>query len=152
MTIHVISTGNNIEQGHAVVSADMLGNYDSVSVNVAPTGLGGLSDYSTLQYKFSDDEHVEHALIDVSTSDSGVVSAVAGKSIEVMSYTFLATAASTVTFKSDTTPISSGMTVDANGGAAVASTTPLMTTNPGEALNITTSAGSVNGHLSYRVK
>lgn len=130
----------------------MLGGYDSVAPDVAPTGLGGTKDYSSLQYLFNDDDHVEHALIDVSTSDSGVVSAITGKSIEVMSYTFLTSEAATVTFQSNTTPISSGMTFDANGGAAIASPTPLMTTNPGEALNITTSAGTVNGHISYRVR
>jgi hypothetical protein len=64
----------------------------------------------------------------------------------------VADAATTVTFKSATTAISGAMTLDANGGVAVSeSSDGLMWTEPGEALNITNSAGNINGHLTYRI-
>jgi len=42
--------------------------------------------------------------------------------------------------------------LDANGGVAGSeSSDGLMWTEPGEALNITNSAGNINGHLTYRI-
>jgi hypothetical protein len=151
MAIQKIVSGQNIEQGYAVVSADKLGNYDSISTSVAPTGLGGLSDYSTLDYKVQDPEDsIKHAVIDVDTSSSGVVSAIPGQRIEVVDYAFLCDAAATVTIYSGGTAISGPMTFDANGGISHANG-PVLRTNAGEALIMVASAGNVNGHISYRV-
>lgn len=152
MAIQKIISANGIQQGYAVVGADMLGNYDTVNTDVAPTGLGAKSGYSDLDYRFQDDDDsIKHSIIAVDTSDSGVITAITGQSIEVIDYAFLCTADATVTFLSDTTPISSGMTFAENGGISHDSSHVTLQTSPGEALNITTSAGAVNGHISYRV-
>lgn len=153
MAIQKIIAGQNIEQGHAVVSADKLGNYSSISVNTAPTGLGSLSDYSTLDYRMQDDnDSIKNAVIDIDPTSSGVVSAVTGQRIEVMDYAFLCdTAATTVTIYSGTTAISGPMTFDANGGISHGSDIPSLTTNAGEALIMVASTGNVNGHIAYRI-
>ena len=68
----------------------------------------------------------------------------------VVSYMFFADAATTVTFKSATTAISGAMTLNVNGSAAMEEAIQgLMWTEPGEALNMTNSAGNINGHLTY---
>jgi hypothetical protein len=94
----------------------------------------------------------EYVTISVGAETGEVAPAVAGRQIMVVSYVFVADAATTVTFKSATTAISGAMTLDANGGVAVSeSSDGLMWTEPGEALNITNSAGNINGHLTYRI-
>jgi hypothetical protein len=94
----------------------------------------------------------EYVTISVGAATGEVAPAVAGRQIMVVSYVFVADAATTVTFKSATTAISGAMTLDANGGVAVSeSSDGLMWTEPGEALNITNSAGNINGHLTYRI-
>lgn len=86
---------------------------------------------------------------DVETKE--LVSAVAGKKIEVVSYVMVASAASTVTWKSNTTAISSGMPLAANGGVSATNNQGLLRTSAGEALKITNSAGQLNGHISYKI-
>ena len=94
----------------------------------------------------------EYVTISVGAETGEVAPAVAGRQIMVVSYVFVADAATTVTFKSATTAISGAMTLSANGGVAVSeSSDGLMWTEPGEALNITNSAGNINGHLTYRI-
>jgi hypothetical protein len=94
----------------------------------------------------------EYVTISVGAETGEVAPAVVGRQIMVVSYVFVADAATTVTFKSATTAISGAMTLDANGGVAVSeSSDGLMWTEPGEALNITNSAGNINGHLTYRI-
>lgn len=151
MAVQKVINGNNIEQGHAVVSADKLGNYDSISTDVTPTGLGGLGDYSTLDYRLQDPEDsIKHAVIDVDPTSSGVVSAIPGQRIEVVDYAFLCDTAATVTIYSAGTAISGPMTFDANGGISHANG-PILRTDAGEALIMVASTGNVNGHISYRV-
>lgn len=94
----------------------------------------------------------EYVTISVGAETGEVAPAVVGRQIMVVSYVFVADAATTATFKSATTAISGAMTLDANGGVAVSeSSDGLMWTEPGEALNITNSAGNINGHLTYRI-
>ena len=63
---------------------------------------------------------------------------------------YVTIAATTVTFKSATTAISGAMTLNVNGSAAMEEAIQgLMWTEPGEALNMTNSAGNINGHLTY---
>ena len=152
MAIKKIKTGEDIEQGYAVVGSDQLGNYYSISVNISPTGLGVLSDYSTLDYKFQDDtDSIKNAVIDIDLSSSGVVDAISGQRIEVVDYAFLCDEAATVTIYSDNTEISGPMTFDEKGGISHAPASPTLRTSAGEALRIVASTGNINGHLSYRV-
>ncbi len=89
--------------------------------------------------------------IAVGAETGEVAPAVPGRNLMVVSYVFVADAATTVTFKSATTAISGAMTLDANGGVSAESSDGLMWTEPGEALNITNSAGNISGHLTYRI-
>ena len=77
----------------------------------------------------------------------------ANRIVEVLSYTFITDAATTVTWKSNTTAISGAMTVSANGGVAQSGTDDgsLLFTALGEDLKITNSAGNINGHFTYRI-
>ena len=92
----------------------------------------------------------EYVTISAGVGDIEIAPAVTGRQIMVVSYVFLATAATVVTFKSATTAISGAMTVDANGGVAMnEGAEGLMWTEPGEALNIANTVGVINGHLTY---
>jgi len=92
-------------------------------------------------------------------TDQTVVSAVTGMSIEVLQYTYTASADATVTWKSNTTAISGPMPILASGGIANAACPavyggqihPLFKTAIGEALKVAISATStLGGHLVYR--
>lgn len=76
-----------------------------------------------------------------------------GRQFEVLSYTFVCDAASTVTFESNSTVIGGPFAVAANGGVATNASNEsyLFVTEVGEALNITTTAGNIGGHLTYRI-
>lgn len=82
-----------------------------------------------------------------------LAAAIPGRQFEVLSYTFVCDADSTVTFESDATVIAGPLAVAANGGAATNASDDsyLFVTEPGEALNITNTAGNVGGHLTYRI-
>lgn len=94
------------------------------------------------------------------STDQTVVAAVTGMSIEVLQYTFTASADATVTWKSNTTAISGPMPILASGGivsaAAPAGTyggnsLPLFKTAIGEALKVGINAVStLGGHLVYK--
>tara|TARA_Y100000385_G_scaffold273057_1_gene314540 strand:- start:31 stop:468 length:438 start_codon:yes stop_codon:yes gene_type:complete len=90
--------------------------------------------------------------ITVAAETLEIVAPIAGRQIEVLSYVFVSDAATTVTFKSDSTAISGGMSVAANGGASSnGDDNGLMLTSKGEGLTITNSAGNIGGHLTYRI-
>ena len=80
-----------------------------------------------------------------------IVSAIAGRAIEVVDYTVVAEKATTVEFLSNTTPLVSGVNFAANGGASVNSNDGVMVTSAGESLQVSTSSGVLGGHLSYRL-
>ncbi len=93
------------------------------------------------------------------STDQTVVAAVAGMSIEVLQYTYTASADATVTWKSASTAISGPMPILASGGIANASAPavfggqimPLFQTAVGEALKVGINAVStLGGHLVYR--
>jgi hypothetical protein len=93
------------------------------------------------------------------STDQTVVAAVAGMSIEVLQYTYSASADATVTWKSASTAISGPMPILASGGIANASAPavfggqihPLFKTAVGEALKVGINAVStLGGHLVYR--
>lgn len=108
---------------------------------------------SELNYRYNADEVYTANLGISGNGTQSVVDAIAGHSIDVVSYAFIASAATTFQWLSDSTPISSGMAVAANGGAAFSATEdgPLLSTNQGEALKISSTAGTVGGHISYKV-
>lgn len=75
-----------------------------------------------------------------------------GKQFEVLSYAFVCSAASTVTFESNTTVIGGPFAVAANGGvSANGGGEALFTTAVGEALNVQTTVGDIGGHITYRI-
>lgn len=75
-----------------------------------------------------------------------------GRQFEVLSYAFVCSAASTVTFESNTTVIGGPFTVAANGGvSADGGGEALFTTAVGEALNVQTTVGDIGGHITYRI-
>lgn len=93
-----------------------------------------------------------YAIINASAgARTEIVAAVAGKRIRVLSYVATCeTATGTFLWESATTAISGVMTMADNGCVVVpAGTTPVLQTAAGEALNITTVASVVRGHLSY---
>jgi len=105
------------------------------------------------QYALNED-FVRTADGNVGAATSGtVVEAIEGRTIEVVGYTFVADAASTVTFQTNATPIFSGFSVAANGGVAVQgdADSPMFSTELGEALTINNTAGNVSYHISYTV-
>ena len=115
---------------------------DSVAVNDAD-----------LNYRYNADE-VYTAAIGISGSGTqSVVSAITGHSIDVVSYAFVTDAATTFRWLSDSTPVSSGMYLAANGGAAISATDdgPLLSTSQSEALQVSSTAGNIGGHVSYKV-
>ena len=92
------------------------------------------------------------AVINAATSGDAntIVAAVAGKQIRVLSYTLIADAAVTATWKSGTTAISGAMSLPANGGAAPTCQSGVLQTATGEALMMTLGgAVGVRGHLTY---
>ena len=87
-----------------------------------------------------------------SSTDSALVSGVAGKRIRVVSYELVATAATTVLFESGTTTALSGtMSLAINDAIdfAGSSDAPAFETVAGEDLVVTTGAGAIEGHLAY---
>ena len=105
-----------------------------------------------LKYKYDYDEFVNTAILEANVETKELVAAVPNRKIEVVSYVMVTSAASTVTWKSGSTAISSGMPLAANGGVSANNSEGLLRTSAGEALNLTNSAGTVNGHISYKVK
>lgn len=78
--------------------------------------------------------------------------AIPGRQFEVLSYAFVCSAASTVTFESNTTVIGGPFAVAANGGvSANGGGEALFTTAVGEALNVQTTVGDIGGHITYRI-
>lgn len=80
------------------------------------------------------------------------VAAVAGKKIVVVNYCFTLSAAGTLKFQSAANDISGAMDCAIAGGVVNGvgdQESPLMETNPGEALNLVSTGGAAKGHLAY---
>ena len=102
-------------------------------------------------YEFSS-EVPRYAPINATGGTNTLIAAIPNKSIEVSSYTFLSDTAVEVTILSDTTVLASGMQFLSQGGVSADSADGLFKTNVGEALKMTLASGSVDGHLTYKVK
>jgi hypothetical protein len=93
------------------------------------------------------------AYINASSGDTTIISAVTGKKLRVFAITFTCSAAVTVTWKSNTTPLINTMAFDANGGMDTyrgTGGTAFVETASGEALILTLSGSSnVRGSVSY---
>jgi len=89
--------------------------------------------------------------VSVGATTGTLVAAVPNRSVEVLSYTIITDAATTVTWQSDGNALSGGMTISSNGGISSNIGDTTLFTNPGEALKLTNTAGNVNGHLTYRI-
>tara|TARA_R110000744_G_scaffold91095_1_gene176895 strand:+ start:1104 stop:1619 length:516 start_codon:yes stop_codon:yes gene_type:complete len=164
-----IITGNDQPQGgEGIVSiagarglsaADKLGANNTVSpfppLLTTQIDNSNANTNSVLNYRLNSDE-ISFAPVGVNTTGGSnatgvIVSAIAGRSIEVVDYTIVAEKATTVQFLSNTTPLVSGVYFAANGGASASSDGGLMVTTLGQALQISTSSGVLGGHLSYRI-
>lgn len=88
-------------------------------------------------------------------ADNTVVSAVAARRIVVLSYTIInnVATAQTVTWKTNATAISGPMNMSVAGVPITATgdrMSPVLMTNPGEALNLAlTAATQVGGHITW---
>lgn len=95
------------------------------------------------------------AIISCASSGSNeIVAAPVLKKIKVLNYSFIASGAVTVEWRTSSTPISGAMSFAANGGISTSIGSPvmgwLMETAAGQALNINLgSATAIRGHLSY---
>lgn len=131
-------------------------NEAGITTTASPTGVSGTLAGDIIRsavpadgYRYSTEP--TFGVLSVGAATVQLVAAVPGRQIEVLNYTFVSDSPTTVTWKSDTTSISGGMTFGINGGATVNDDDASLRTNVGEALKITNSAGNINGHFAYRV-
>jgi hypothetical protein len=143
MSSQKIRTGSGFNEGAALVQTNNTGVFSSLSSDLTRSAVPGE------EYRYSTEPSFLSVSIGATTST--LVAAVSGRQIEVISYTILADAATTVTWKSGSTNISGGMTFAANGGASVNDDQAMLRTNVGEALVLVNSAGNINGHITYRI-
>ena len=82
-----------------------------------------------------------------------VVTGVTNRSVELVSYVVVASGESQVKWQSNTTPLTSGMTLGDNGGISSTNNEGLLRTNNGEDLRFNSSkAGTaMAGHVSYKI-
>ena len=105
---------------------------------------------------------IKHAVISASSTDNTIVAAVTGKRIRVISVFLTASTVCTVAFESSTTtPLTGTMNFFAKDGGAISTGTATgslvlpanllgwFQTDVGELLNLTVSAGTISGSLSY---
>jgi len=143
MSSQKISSGSGFNEGAATVYSSRTGATSSLSSDLTRSAVPGE------EYRYSTEP--SFAVVNIAVATGTIVSAVPGRQIEVLSYTLVADSATTVTWKSDSTALSGGMTFGANGGASANDNEPMLRTNIGEALNITNTVGTLNGHVTYRI-
>ena len=147
MNIKIID-GNDFNEFGGVTHADKSGNFKSLTVeqirNSLPTDGQNQFEYEA---KF--------APISGSTGDVILVSGVPGVDVSVLNYTLLCSAASTVQFFASGvgagTALSGPMGISANGGISANDNEVLFRTGKGESLICQNSAGTIAGHLSYKL-
>jgi len=108
---------------------------------------------STYFYRFNSETVTTVPFATTSAETVTVVDAIANRSIEVVSYVIVASGESQVKFLSNSTPITSGLTLGDNGGVSSTNNEGLMRTSDGEALKFSsdTAATTMGGHVSYKV-
>ena len=152
MTIQPIINSNSIKNGSAVVSVGKKGN---ITNHVIPPAINQTEEVTAtsgeLAYKYNSD-FLYYALINVAAgATSTIVPAIDGQSINVVDYTILAGADTDVSFLSDTTYLARGMEIAERRGISANSDGGLFETNDGEALKLSTTSGTINGHVSYNI-
>jgi hypothetical protein len=123
-------TAGQLDNSNDVTNTALNHKFDSDNVNFAPIGLG---------------------LAGGENATGVVVSAITGRSIEVVDYVIVAEKATTIEFLGGSTPLVSGVHLAANGGVSANSVDGLFETTQGVALQVSTSSGVIGGHISYRV-
>jgi hypothetical protein len=143
MSSQKIIGGSGFNEGAATVYSSRTGATSSLSSDLTRSAVPGE------EYRYSTEP--SFLSVSVGATTATLVSAVPGRQIEVLGYTLVANSATVVTWKSDSTALSGGMTFGANGGASANDNEVMLRTNIGEALNITNTVGTLNGHISYRI-
>ncbi len=143
MTNTKIKSANGFNEAGATTSASPVGVSGTLAGDIIRSAV------PVDGYRYSTEP--TFGVLSASAATVELVAAVAGRQIEVLNYTFVSDSPTTVTWKSNTTAISGGMTFGINGGATVNDDDASLRTNVGESLKITNSAGSINGHFAYRV-
>ena len=143
MSSQKIRTGSGFNEGAALVQTNNTGVFSSLSSDLTRSAVPGE------EYRYSVDP--SFASVSVAAASGTLVSGVAGRQIEVLSYTIVSDSATEARWKSGTNDISGGMTFAANGGASANDDQAMLRTNIGEDLVLVNSAGNLNGHITYRI-
>ena len=108
---------------------------------------------TTYFYRFNSDVVTTTPFGTTGAETVTVVDGVANRSIEVVSYVVVASGESQVKWQSNTTPLTSGMTLGNNGGISSTNNEGLMRTSVGEDLRFNSNeAGTATaGHVSYKI-
>lgn len=95
----------------------------------------------------------ESAQINTAVATDVIRAGIPGRQIEVLSYAFVADAATTVTFEdTNAADLAGPFPVAANGGvSADGGGDELFTTPKGEGLSVSNTAGNIGGHITYRI-
>lgn len=143
MSSQKIRTGSGFNEGAALVQTNNTGEFSSLSSDLTRSAVPGE------EYRYSVDP--SFASVSVAAASGTLVSGVAGRQIEVLSYTIVSDSATEARWKSGTNDISGGMTFAANGGASANDDQAMLRTNIGEDLVLVNSSGNINGHITYRI-
>jgi hypothetical protein len=142
MSVRIIIPGNEVNNGDAMGYVNTLGNKKTVD-RANPHTIGAFTSHNF-------HEQAQFVAINNATSDDTIVSGVTGRQIEVLSYNISADSATDITIKSGSTAITGPMSTAATGSIH-SDGDPVLRTAVGEALVIDSSAGGLNGSLTYRV-
>lgn len=143
MSSQKIRTGSGFNEGAALVQTNNTGEFSSLSSDLTRSAVPGE------EYRYSVDP--SFASVSVAAASGTLVSGVAGRQIEVLSYTIVSDSVTEARWKSGTNDISGGMTFAANGGASANDDQAMLRTNIGEDLVLVNSSGNINGHITYRI-
>lgn len=146
----IVHGGSVVQSPVAITGAEKVGtNYShTYDIPEIPATTGELQTLYTNRY----DNSSKIFQIDISAGGTGTVPAVPNKQIEVSQYTFLTDSAAEVSFLSDSTFLVEGMQFMSQGGITANNDEGVLRTSVGEALNIVSTSGSINGNLTYRYK
>jgi hypothetical protein len=143
MSSQKIISGNGFNEAAAVLNTNNTGVFSSLSSDLTR------SNAPAEEYRYSVDPTYIPVSGGIETLE--LVAGVGGRQIEVLNYSLIVDAASTVQIFSDSNPLSGPMAFAANGGITVNDNEPAYRTNVGEALQVSNSAGNIAGSLAYRI-
>ena len=95
----------------------------------------------------------ESAQINTAVATDVIRAGIPGRQLEILSYAFVADAATTVTFEdTNAVDLAGPFAIAANGGvSADGGGDELFTTPVGEGLAVSNTAGNIGGHITYRI-